>query len=127
MSLFNTCIRMNFSSRKYFFDDNPFDALNLGILLFEGQDSVCADFFKRIDEEEREETEESRRVAAASSYRLLVLEEERGDFYRNLPDAEKYILSKKKYLERTIEINKEQVDSLNENKKTLKMFMIGGT
>ena len=87
-------------AQKYFFDDNPFDALNLGILLFEGQDSVCADFFKRIDEEEREETEESRRVAAASSYRLLVLEEERGDFYRNLPDAEKYILSKKEHEKR---------------------------
>lgn len=69
-------------------------------MLFEGQDSVCADFFKRIDEEEREETEESRRVAAASSYRLLVLEEERGDFYRNLPDAEKYILSKKEHEKR---------------------------
>jgi hypothetical protein len=92
--------RKRAEAQKYFFDDNPFDALNLGILLFEGQDSVCADFFKRIDEEEREETEESRRVAAASSYRLLVLEEERGDFYRNLPDAEKYILSKKEHEKR---------------------------
>ena len=92
--------RKRAEAQKYFFDDNPFDALNLGILLFEGQDSVCADFFKRIGEEEREETEESRRVAAASSYRLLVLEEERGDFYRNLPDAEKYILSKKEHEKR---------------------------
>ena len=93
-------------AQRYYFDENPFDEANVVGVLLEGDDSACADFFKRIDareEEEDREREEAKKggaAAAAASFSSVVeLEGHKGDFYRHLPDAEKYIMSKKEQQE----------------------------
>ena len=78
--------------QRYWRDD-PFDS-NLIDVLLEGQGSACADFFQRIDENKF-----SSAASAASASSLVALEEQSDDFYRKLPDAETYILSKKEQQE----------------------------